>query len=300
MSRPHRTDVRPCGALDVVRPIVVIGMHRSGTSLLVQTLSKLGLFIGRRLDVNNEPRFFQVLNEWIIQQCGGAWDNPESVKWLVAEPTARAATVDYLRVMLESPRFLSYTGFSAITYPRRSGFLSRPWGWKDPRNSITLPFWLDIFPGARVIHVRRHGVDVAASLVKRHARSLEAGLSKFKRRRFLYALKPKRGGFAESYRCATLDGAIGLWSEYTTLCERALEHMGTRAMEVRYEELLERPAELLPAIASFAGLDASARSVEELAAEFRAGRSFAYRKDGLLMTFAARAAETLRAHGYQP
>ena len=26
-----------------------------------------------------------------------------------------------------------------------------PWGWKDPRNSITLPLWLRLYPEAKII-----------------------------------------------------------------------------------------------------------------------------------------------------
>jgi hypothetical protein len=37
----------------------------------------------------------------------------------------------------------------------RKGCSSGPWGWKDPRNSLTLPFWLQVFPGARVLIVHR-------------------------------------------------------------------------------------------------------------------------------------------------
>jgi hypothetical protein len=177
--------------------------------------------------------------------------------------------------------------------------LSRPWGWKDPRNSITLPFWLDIFPGARVIHVRRHGVDVAASLVKRHNHSLERGLSKFARRRRLYLIQPKRGGFAESYRCATLDGALGLWQEYMESCEGAMAQLGPRAMDVRYEELLERPAEVLSRVAEFAGVATDPGNIERVTSEFKPVRSMAYRNDPTLAAFARRADRTLRAHGYK-
>jgi hypothetical protein len=47
------------------------------------------------------------------------------------------------------------------------------WGWKDPRNSITLPVWLKLFPDARVIHIVRNGVDVAESLYRRQQRGFQ-------------------------------------------------------------------------------------------------------------------------------
>lgn len=48
--------------------------------------------------------------------------------------------------------------------------LNRPWGWKDPRNTFTLTHWLRLFPNAKVIHLIRHGWDVALSLQKRNQR----------------------------------------------------------------------------------------------------------------------------------
>ncbi len=39
-------------------------------------------------------------------------------------------------------------------YKRTNGL--KAWGWKDPRNTFTLPMWLSIFPKARVLHVLRN------------------------------------------------------------------------------------------------------------------------------------------------
>jgi len=43
-------------------------------------------------------------------------------------------------------------------------FGGRPlWGWKDPRNSITLPFWQRLLPPMRYVICVRNPVDMAAS-----------------------------------------------------------------------------------------------------------------------------------------
>ncbi len=47
-----------------------------------------------------------------------------------------------------------------------------PWGIKDPRLCILLPLYLDIFPKAKVVHIRRDPNDVAASLCKRKKRGV--------------------------------------------------------------------------------------------------------------------------------
>lgn len=39
-------------------PIIILGMHRSGTSLLADVLSKKGFFIGNELNVHSEAKYF--------------------------------------------------------------------------------------------------------------------------------------------------------------------------------------------------------------------------------------------------
>jgi len=41
-------------------PIVIIGMHRSGTSIVTRMLGQLGLFVGKKKDMNHEALFFSV------------------------------------------------------------------------------------------------------------------------------------------------------------------------------------------------------------------------------------------------
>ena len=44
-------------------PIIITGMHRSGTSLLSEILMKQGVFMGSKLDSNSESVFFQRIKE---------------------------------------------------------------------------------------------------------------------------------------------------------------------------------------------------------------------------------------------
>jgi hypothetical protein len=39
-------------------PVIIIGMSRSGTTMLVEMLEQLGLFVGRKKTRNNEAVFF--------------------------------------------------------------------------------------------------------------------------------------------------------------------------------------------------------------------------------------------------
>jgi hypothetical protein len=149
-------------------PIIIIGMHRSGTSLLSRMLEDLGLFLGKIKDENHEAVFFQAINDWLLWQAGGAWDNPTPIQLLLDNPEMSERTSDYIRhYLLTSPRAASYVGWLNYLRHRCLVPLTRPWGWKDPRNTFTLPIWLSIFPRAKIIHLHRSGMDVALSLRRR-------------------------------------------------------------------------------------------------------------------------------------
>lgn len=281
-------------------PVIVLGMHRSGTSLVIRLLAAMGLFIGRHRDVNDEAWFFLRLNEWLLRQCGGGWDHPEPIRHLLADPAGRRLTVGYLRYVLGTPRVAAYLGAAGYLRHRRPERLPRPWGWKDPRNTYTLPLWLDLFPGARVIHVFRHGVDVAASLQRRQAASVGEAERRFRRLRALHALLPRRGGFAESWRCGDLDEALGLWRGYLEQARRHVAVLGGQACEVCYEDLLAAPHERLRALADFCGLPVAAPAVARAAGLMRASRALAYRDDPALRAAAERWQAALRTAGYTP
>ena len=61
-------------------PVIVVGAHRSGTTMVVEMLEALGLFVGERKDVNHEALFFVRFNEWLMYRSGATWDHPEPVR----------------------------------------------------------------------------------------------------------------------------------------------------------------------------------------------------------------------------
>ena len=58
-------------------PIIIIGMHRSGTTMLAKFLGELGVFMGNDKEKNYESKFFQKLNKWMLSVAGCSWDNPD-------------------------------------------------------------------------------------------------------------------------------------------------------------------------------------------------------------------------------
>lgn len=243
-------------------PILIIGMHRSGTSLLSRMLEALGLFLGKRKDENHEAVFFQSINDWLLRQAGGAWDNPAVIQYLLDSSEITEKTSDYIRrYLLTSPRAASYVGWFHYLRYHRLASLSRPWGWKDPRNTFTLPIWLNIFPGAKIIHLHRSGMEVALSLRRRGRR--EFRLQRWYRSvPLLHWIRPKRGGFVHSLRCDHLDAGLALWNEYMEEGNRHVAALKGRAFDMSFETLVREPVRSLAALASFCDLRVDKIAIE--------------------------------------
>jgi len=142
--------------------VLILGMHRSGTSCLAGSLEARGLALGEvsRSDPHNargnrENLAVRELNEAVLEHSGGAWDSPPDVVAWTQELRAR-------RDKLLAERMREAPGL---------------WGFKDPRTLITLPFWLAALRQPLLVGTFRHPLPVAHSLQARSGMSLEAGLA---------------------------------------------------------------------------------------------------------------------------
>lgn len=281
-------------------PVILIGMHRSGTSMLARLLEELGMFFGAVKDENNEALFFQALNEWLLGQCGGRWDNPAAFNqhfWSSAETVKW--TELYLRNLLASPRAIQFLGARYAVRGIRG--LDTPWGWKDPRNTFTLPLWLRIFPDAKVVSIERNGVDVAQSLRAREINILNNAPRLYRRNRLAFFLRLRRSGFVHSPRCLVLEDGFALWEEYTSQARAAMGQVQTkRVLALRYEDVLADPVKWLGQSADFCGLKASQNQIENAVKNIRTDRANAYESDVELANFAAERSAALSARGYAP
>jgi hypothetical protein len=221
------------------RPVVVIGMHRSGTSLVARILAAAGVQMGADRNVHDESDFFRELNKKIFRAAHADWDWPLATVPALEDEALCDNLAAHLAERCASRDARAYLGrrFGKADLTAQPG----PWGWKDPRNTCTLPLWLRIFPDAQVVNVYRNGVDVAASLVARER---------------------KRAGRLEnairSSRCLDPDRAFALWAEYV---ERSLDVTAelppARVRDVRYERLVTKPYEAVRELLAFLeiGLD---------------------------------------------
>lgn len=156
-------EVRSAATREIV---VTLGMHRSGTSVCMNLLQAMGVRLDTDLipgDANNEPGYFESrelieLNEGILRAIGASWHTLFSLAmpggW--EDDPALVPAKKALRDL--------------ITRKLRSG--SAPWGFKDPRATVLLPLYEQVFDECglepRYILCIRDPRAVAQSLKKRN------------------------------------------------------------------------------------------------------------------------------------
>ncbi len=279
-------------------PIIIIGMHRSGTSMITGILQTLGLFTGVLKDRHHEALYFANMNNWLMRRSGGEWDFPETFRYVSNNKRIRCIFADRLRYFLRTPRVAFFLGLKKYGEYRTVFRLNIPWGWKDPRNTFTLPLWLDVFPNAKVIHIVRHGVDVAASLKERADRRLAVHTSGC--RGSLEFFRPRPRFFEDSIRCLSLAGGLSLWKAYVEEGSRQAERLKDRAYTLRYEEFLEEPEAILMDLSRFCGLPLNRGNAREIAGKLDVSRAYAFRNDPVLNEFAYSVSGELSELGYRP
>ena len=145
--------------------LIILGMHRSGTSVAAQWMAESGLCIGDVLlgkTYNNkfghfEDKDFLELHREVLAEHGKSYD--------VIEPFQLSMSDYHLKKskMLVKLKSNLYTD----------------WGWKEPRTVLFADHWLSLIPHAKVFAVYRHFRQVVDSLLRREE-------STFSRRKNLY------------------------------------------------------------------------------------------------------------------
>jgi GT2 family glycosyltransferase/cytochrome c-type biogenesis protein CcmH/NrfG len=153
-------------SIDVV---CIAGMHRSGTSMVTRILNQCGLYLGPQEKImppgfDNPEGFwenidFVAINDKILAFLNGAWDYPPKVD-------------DKIWKGPELEKFRNEARRLIDEFKGRE-----PWGWKDPRNSLTLPFWKQIISDLKTLIIVRNPLDVALSIHKRNHNSIIFGLN---------------------------------------------------------------------------------------------------------------------------
>lgn len=262
-----------------IQPVIIIGMHRSGTTMISNMLQELGLFIGKNLDDNCESAFFIRLNDWMLEQCASRWDRPVVTDFMIIHNQLNNLIVDYLKYVLKNYPVHSFVGLRRYIAGTTPMNMQSNWGWKDPRNTFTLPVWLSIFPEAKVLHIYRNGIDVASSLKVRSERQLQASeeIHNNFRRLGRYKLSIKNYGFVDSARVLDLREGFKLWEEYVDQAFSYTENFDGQILHVCYEDFLKSPYSQMEKIAHFCKLTPSETLLRTVTGKVIASRGFAYK-----------------------
>jgi hypothetical protein len=157
--------------LTATSPIVVLGANHSGTRLLVDIVTALGSEPG---DVDNPWRentlFLELHRELIARVSSREWDRAIFDTRFLERMHDTGEAVPFMRRYLE--RNLE------AAFPNRG---SQAWHWKCPTAILFLPSWLEIYPDAYYVHLRRRDRDVAHSLLRRRTLHHPARALRFNR-----------------------------------------------------------------------------------------------------------------------
>jgi hypothetical protein len=221
-------------------PICIAGMPHSGMSMVGLALSALGVDLGPESELPPEAAYadrsrttarFTRINDAILDAAGAAWNSP---------PASNGAWAG--RPELGPLKREAMIVCDALA-------LAEPWGWVDPANSLTLPFWRELFPELQILVCLRHPLGSATGLEAEGAASVSEALELW--RAYYGAIDE----FADRY-------AVTLVSRYGEDARGELERV---AQELH---LSPSSTDLRHAVGTIEGVAGNeARSEEELPAE---------------------------------
>jgi hypothetical protein len=153
--------------------LMVLGMHRSGTSVLARLLNLMGVYFapeGASTGANREnPKGFwerrdvRVLNDMVLHSAGCDWNR---VSDFAIEAVPQAVITEFK------------TRASTLVLEMDA---HRPWFMKEPRLCLLLPLWLEVLESPICINIFRNPLEVASSLRTRNDIPIESGLALWER-----------------------------------------------------------------------------------------------------------------------
>ncbi|MEB3342686.1 glycosyltransferase [Okeania sp.] len=139
--------------------LIITGMHRSGTSLTASLFQSVGVNIGEKLigpeygnirghfeDIEFVELHKQILRSQHIDELGS---NVE-----ISEIPVKDEYLEAAKRLIENCQV-------------KNEKVNKFWGWKDPRTTLFLSFWLRLLPDAKFIFVYRSPWEVVDSLYRR-------------------------------------------------------------------------------------------------------------------------------------
>jgi len=148
----------------VEKTVVVLGMHRSGTSLVAGILEKLGVNMGKRqvgIHWSNplghyENIDFIKMDDKILKKAGGTWDNPPEISDILRLTSDKKLMSEIEKVVRRNEDVI--------------------WGWKVPTTSLTIELYLPFLTNPHFIVCYRDPEAIARSLKERDDMDREKAL----------------------------------------------------------------------------------------------------------------------------
>ncbi|NEQ37338.1 MAG: glycosyltransferase, partial [Okeania sp. SIO3I5] len=138
---------------------IITGMHRSGTSLTASLFQSVGVNIGEKL---------------VSAEYGNIKGHFEDIEFVeLHKGILRSQNIDDLGSNIETKQILVKKQYlkaaKKLIKNREEGNdkNKKIWGWKDPRTTLFLDFWLELLPDAKFIFVYRSPWEVVDSLYRR-------------------------------------------------------------------------------------------------------------------------------------
>lgn len=175
--------------------------------MVAQALASAGVYPGAICDHNSEPLYAIDINERLLEEANGNWWN------VPAENALEAAVQSGMSALKARDLYAAHLKISTGSSLRQWMHYAGPWLVKDPRLSLTLPWWLERFPNAKVIWVLRDEAAVVDSLLLRQSLSYEA------------------------QSALGAEGALELARAYTSNAAKLLKRYGVDYRAVHYEDL---------------------------------------------------------------
>ena len=189
--------------------LVVVGMHRSGTSLLTQWLYKCGLNVGNDLvgpSTGNEDGHFEDTDFFELhRQTLREQELPDN---------------GFIHHSLD--KLTNRQKYKLELLIDKKNSVQHQWGWKDPRTCLFLPFYRQLIPHAKYIVIWRSYNVVVSSLINRiynldvHEVEIKKGLFKSLRN------NTRRNRFKESLCKEHCEDFLKIWITYN---EAILNHL---------------------------------------------------------------------------
>ncbi|WP_345969909.1 sulfotransferase [Sulfurimonas sp. HSL1-6] len=256
------------------QPVIIIGMHRSGTTMLTGFLSSYNIFMGNVVEQNGEAVSFLRLNEQLLHKCQSSWNDDKDITQCISK--RKNEFVKLFKDTMNTSSFeKNFFGDHALDLDKNFS-----WGWKDPRNTLTLDVIKEVFPKAKFIHIHRNPVDVAASLRSRERRFSLNGKLKW----YYNVMKNliKRGVYIRrAPELEELSAGFKLWKKYVS---QAMDFDG-EIIHLSYESFLVEPQKNFEKICHFLGIEYQKKKIEEICQFINQDRKFSFVSDDELIEF---------------